>query len=384
MAVAATTTTPQLRAGTGHWVSSARWDLFWMFSALWGSALCFAAVAFLGSRQTRALLSLGAVLAVCHSWSTTYVVISSPVLREARQRNRVKFTVVPIAVVVGSLALGYAIGATGGLPHQFPLTGEQWLWVLYLALFWIGHFWHFGNQDFGVLSIYRAKAGQTALRARRIDKAYAVAMMFVIQPCVYLKSLAFSPLGEAVFSFAPVPPAWVAIAAAWAAATAVGLTVGVIAHELFQPHPSLPKVLYYLVMLSHPLLVYSLDWLAFFYLVAYFWSHWLVAIGLVGRIHTNFRRAAGASPGRALLQHAIRLSPWVIVAWLFYRNYQTFSLFSGSEYKQILGAVSPEWAGVVGLIMGAFLAEQLLHYYCDRCLFRFRDPDVRRAVAPLL
>jgi hypothetical protein len=39
---------------------------------------------------------------------------------------------------------------------------------------------------------------------------------------------------------------------------------------------------------------------------------------------------------------------------------------------------------VIGLVLGAFLAEQLLHYYCDRCLFRFRDPDVRRAVAPLL
>ena len=34
--------------------------------------------------------------------------------------------------------------------------------------------------------------------------------------------------------------------------------------------------------------------------------------------------------------------------------------------------------------MGFFLAEQLLHYYCDRRLFRFRDEGVRRAVAPLL
>lgn len=386
MAVAATTTTPQLRAGTGHWVSSARWDLFWMFSAVWGSALCFAAVVALGAKQAGALLfSLGTVLAICHSWSTTYVVIASPVLREARRRNRVKFTVVPIAVVAGSLALGYAVGATGSLPRSFPLTAEQSLWVLYLALFWIGHFWHFGNQDFGVLSIYRAKAGQTALRARQIDKAYAVAMMFVIQPCVYFKSLAFSPLGEAVFSFAPVPPEWVAIAAAWAAASAVGLTVAVIAYELRKPHPSLPKIIYYAVMMSHPLLVYFLHWnIAFFYIVAYFWSHWLVAIGLVGRIHTNFQRAAGASPARALWRHVTRLGVWVGLAWLFYLGFGSYALFSGSSYKEVLSAVAPEWASVVGLILGVFLAEQLLHYYCDRCLFRFRDSDVRRAVAPLL
>jgi len=389
MAAAATTATPQLRAGTGVWVRSARWDLFWMFSAAWGSALCFAGVHALGTHRAGAILfALSGVLAVCHSLSTTYVVIASPVLSEARRRNRVKFTYVPIAVVAGSIALGYAIGATGSLPNRLPLTSAQSLWVLYLALFWIGHFWHFGNQDFGVLSIYRAKAGQTALRDRQVDKAYAVAMMFVIQPCVYFKAVASSPLSEAVFSFAPIPPEWVAMAAAWAAAAAVGLTAAVIAHELRKPHPSLPKLLYYLVMLSHPLVLYFLSWLSsFFYIVVYFWSHWLVAIGLVGRIHTNFQRAAGASPASALGRYVIRLGAWAGLAWLFHLTFDTWDLFSsgrGRHYKQILSAVPSEWAGAVGIIMGAFLAEQLVHYYCDRCLFRFRDLDVRRAVAPLL
>jgi hypothetical protein len=385
MTVAATTT-PQLRAGTGHWVSSAPWDLIWMFSALWGSALCFAAVVALGSRRAGALLvALGLGLAVCHSWSTTYVVLASPVLRDARRRNRVKFTLIPIAVVAISLALGYAIGATGSLPREVPLTGAQALWAAYLALFWVGHFWHFGNQDFGVLSIYRAKAGQSGLRERRVDKAYAVAMMFVIQPCVYLKSLTHSPLSEAVYSFAPFSPESVAIAAAWAAASAVGLTVAVIGYELSKAHPSLPKLLYYLVMLSHPLVLYFVHWkIAFFYLVVYFWSHWLVAIGLVGRIHTNFHRTAGASLPRALLRHVTRLGAWVAVVGVFYACFGSFAVFSGEGYKATLSAVAPEWTGVVGLILGAFLAEQLLHYYCDRCLFRFRDPDVRRAVAPLL
>jgi hypothetical protein len=385
MTVAAITT-PKLRTGTGFWVSSARWDLFWMFSALWGSVLCAAALAAIGSVRVGAILfSLGMALAACHSWSTTYVVIASPVLREARRRNRAKFTLVPVAVVAGSLALGWAIGASGGLPHQLPLTSAQSLWVLYLALFWVGHFWHFGNQDFGVLSIYRAKAGQTTLRDRKIDKAYAVAMMFVIQPCVYFKAVTRSPLSEAVKSFVPVPPEIVAIAAAWAVAIAVGLSVAVIAYELRKANSSLPKLAYYLVMLSHPLVLYFVHWrIAFFYIVVYFWSHWLVAIGLVGRIHTNFQLAAGATPARALLRHVTRLGAWVAIALLFYTAFGKYAVFSGDDYKEVLSAVWPDWTGVVGLILGAFLAEQLLHYYCDRCLFRFRDADVRRAVAPLL
>jgi len=366
-------------------VSSARWDLFWMFSALWGSALLGAAVLAAGSARVGAILiPLGVVFAACHSWSTTYVVLASPVLREARRRNRVKFLFIPLAVVTGSLALGWAIGVTG-FPRALPLTGADSLWALYLALFWVGHFWHFGNQDFGVLSIYRAKAGQGSLRERKVDKAYAVAMMFVIQPAIYLKSVAQSPLSEAAASFVPIPPESVAIAAAWAAATAVGLTIAVLAYELRKPSPSVQKLLYYLVMLSHPLVLYFVHWrLAFLYLVVYFWSHWLIAIGLTGRIHTNYHRAAGFTPARALLRYAAPLGALVAVAWLLYAEFGIYQVFSGSDYKEVLAAVWPDWTGVIGLVLGAFLAEQLLHYYCDRCLFRFRDADVRRAVAPLL
>jgi len=70
-------------------------------------------------------------------------------------------------------------------------------------------------------------------------------------------------------------------------------------------------------MLSHPLVLYFLYWkIAFFYLVGYFWSHWFVAIGLVGRIHTNYQRA-GATPA----PHCCARDPASRVggvAWLFY------------------------------------------------------------------
>ena len=42
------------------------------------------------------------------------------------------------------------------------------------------------------------------------------------------------------------------------------------------------------------------------------------------------------------------------------------------------------YARGLGVEQDESLAEQLLHYYCDRCLFRFRDAGVRRKVAPLL
>ena len=67
-----------------------------------------------------------------------------------------------------------------------------------------------------------------------------------------------------------------------------------------------------------------------------------------------------------------------------YVFFSQLSVFSGSDYKEVLAAVGPVYSTLLGIVLGLFLAEQLLHYYCDRCLFRFRDPGIRKCVAPLL
>jgi hypothetical protein len=313
------------------------------------------------------------------------MVIGSALLREQRRQNRVKFTYVPLALVSGSLLLGLLVSGAGAFPTASELTSRQWLWGVYLAIFWIGHFWHFGNQDFGVLSIYRVKAGQVSSRERRVDKGYAVAMMFVIQPFVYLKALTRSPLSEAFFSYAPVSREFVALGAAVAIAAASVLTAAVVAFELKKSNKSLPKLLYYAVMFAHPMFLnFARFELGAFYMVAYFWSHWLVAIGLVGRINTNYYRDRGLGRSRSVLRHVLTLGAIAGSFSIIHLQFGRFNLFSGSDYKEVLVSVTPEFATLVGVVLGYFLAEQVLHYYCDRCLFRFRDPGLRRAVAPLL
>jgi hypothetical protein len=166
---------------------------------------------------------------------------------------------------------------------------------------------------------------------------------------------------------------------------AVLLGAAVIAQELVKKDRSLPKLLYYVVMLSHPLLIAELAFrLGFFYLIAYFWSHWFIAVGLVGRINMNYYRERGQGPLGSLLRHAASLLPIFVVVVPIYAVFGSLSVFSGARYKQILASVNPEHSLLLGAVLGFFLAEQLLHYYCDRRLFRFREPGVRRAVAPLL
>ena len=370
----------------GGWVASPAWDLSFMFSAVWGSALCLLLGYQVGPGPAVAtLFAWNWLIAILHSFSTTYMVVASPLMRGARQRNRLKFTWAPLAIAAGCVALGWSIGVSGGFPESFPLGPGQALWIFYLALFWVGHFWHFGNQDFGVLSIYRGKSGQSSPLERRADKAYAVAMMFAIQPIVYLSVITRSPWSEAVRSVVPLSEPMIAGAANVAVAAAGILTLAIVAFELRKPASSLPKLLYYGVMFSHPLVLYLIDWqLAAFYTIAYFWSHWFIAIGLVGRINTNYYRGRGSSLPRALFFHLATFGWFALAGALFHLFFGNYSVFSGRNYKELLSAVGPEWQGIIGLLLGVFLAEQLVHYYCDRCLFRFRDPDVRRAVAPLI
>ena len=357
-----------------------------MFSALWGS-LCLILVASVTGLSVAGpiLFAANIVIAVTHSWSTTFAVIASPLLAEARKQNRWKFSVVPAVVFFGAVLLGLAVGATRAFPESAPLTSGNALWALYLALFWVGHFWHFGNQDFGVLSIYRLKAGQSSQRRRRVDKAYSATMMFVLQPLVYLKAVASSPLSEAFYSYVPVSLEVVTISATVAVAVAAVLTLAVLAYEWSDPDRSVPKSLYYLVMLSHPVVLYLVDYrLGFFYLIAYLWSHWFIAIGLVSRITVNYHQDRGSSRWQAIFRHVRSLGAVVAVALVIHLVYGRYDTFSGGSYKSILNAVPPGYEISLGLVLGFFLASQLLHYYCDRSLFRFRDPSVRSAVAPLL
>ena len=374
------------------WIQSPAWDLFWMFSALWGAALILLGVA---ARPLMAsvllLFLLERLVSVLHSWSTTYMVLFSPLLAEERRGSRRRYVWIPALIALGSLGLGLAISATQRYPTDGRPDADLWLFALYIGLFWVGHFWHFGNQDFGVLNLYRTRAGQTRAIDRRVDKLFTVAMMYVIQPVVYLSIVATTAFSEFATTLLPVTAATLDTGARAGVVAAALLSAGVAAFELSKPNRSLPRLLYILVIFLHPTLLYGsvavgAHSVAYLYVFAYLWSHWLIAIGLVGRINTRFYQSRGDSPRIALLHHTAVLGFIAALVFLATQRHQEFLLFNTDRfaYKELLASISPEQVVVVGLVLGFFLAEQLVHYYCDRCLFRFRNPGIRRRVAPLL
>ncbi len=379
-------------APSRQWIGSPGWDFFWMFAGLWGGALLLASGSVFGLAAVASVAFVGErLVSIAHSWSTSYMVLFSPLLAAERHRRRVEFIWIPLAITLGAFALGLFVAGWQRFPANGALGPGQWAFVLYISLFWVLHFWHFGNQDFGVLSLYRGRAKQSRPIDRKVDKFYTVTMMFVIQPIIYLcvvKTTAFSEIAHTVLPFASSALVW---AAPIGLGVAIVASLGVVGFEISKSNSSPGKLLYLLVILLHPLLLYgSVHFkepaLAYLYILAYLWSHWFIAIGLVGRINTGHYRRQGDSKLKSLLHHALLISAITILVWLVTQPFMAYGLFNtdGFRYKQLLAQIGPTQTLAIGLALGFFLAEQLLHYYCDRRLFRFRDEGVRRAVAPLL
>jgi hypothetical protein len=390
--VSATASSRLPRARAGGWISSPVWDFFWMFAALWGGAVLLVGSSAFGLAAAAASVFVAErLVSIAHSWSTTWMVLFSPLLAHERRHRRAKFVWIPLGITVAAFALGLFVAGWQRFPASGRLGPELWAFGLYISLFWVLHFWHFGNQDFGVLSLYRGRAGQARMIDRRVDKLYTVVMMFVIQPIVYLCVVKTTAFAEITRTLLPFSDGWLERIAPAALAVAALASLGVAGFEFVKPNRSPGKLLYIIVILLHPLLLYgSIHFrdqeLAYLYLLAYLWSHWFIAIGLVGRINTRYYQRQGASRAQSLGQHMLLLGAISGAVWLLTLPYTEYGLFNtdGFRYKQLLDQIGPTQTLAIGLVLGFFLAEQLLHYYCDRCLFRFRDEGVRRAVAPLL
>jgi hypothetical protein len=136
--------------GQPGWVRTPAWDAFWILNALW----------------------LAPAAWMLASYCTTAY---RPLLRTQRTR----FVWVPIGITVATFAVL--------LPGDDALP---WSWadrLMFLVILDYGLItYHFASQHFGLLTLYRVRAGQERSKgARRLDRAYALGvgglMIFVAE-----------------------------------------------------------------------------------------------------------------------------------------------------------------------------------------------------------
>ena len=371
-----------------------------MFFGLWGPILIllgyFGAGMIWDNQQTlvhilrkeEALVFLYIAVGVWHRMTSTYAVLGTPILRDEVRKNKKKYLLIPLAILIGCLLLSQAFVFHSAFSFMQSTHGQLWAFFLlaYVMILW--ERWHFCAQEFGVLSIYRIRANQFSPVDRNFDRAYTIVLMLIVNMVLFFCAGVFTNekilfYGTALNAYPERVTKAVALAA-----FIVGMVFMLVAitREWMREEPSLPKAAFYFLIGSHTMLLYFCPEAFLLFFFSYIIHHWMVAIGLFNRITINSYKQASVT--QRIGKYLIRVGPVVGLCVLWYYYLKNLDLAGGLPLphvaiKRFLD-IPASTKFFSGIIIGLFFAFNFLHYYYDRCFYSFRDPAIRERVGPLL
>jgi len=373
-----------------RWIKSPAWDLVWVLNALWLAPLAFLLAH--GHEHVRTspvdmlFFALTVPLWLGHRVSSAWLAYATPAYRPLLATQRLRFVVIPSVVAVACFAVLLAPEDVVSM----PLT-ERVVWLAVLDYLLVSY--HFAAQHFGLLSLYRARAGRASDPiARRVDRWFALVVGggFVVLAQGLAGSIAFQdrwidPLlgasGADVFARAICDGGIVIV---------VILTALMLAVELRSQHPSLPRVAYVLGV-SAMVLVAFLAREPFLFIVLWSVQHWSAAMGLTSLAASGGPQAPGARWQRLLAP--INRRGWAVllvlavVSTLLLPLMEVEAVSTEYVYADRIFGNAAWWlrsSPFVPALLALGFASGFIHYLLDRAAFRFSSPDVRRAARGLL
>jgi hypothetical protein len=271
-----------------------------------------------------------------------------------------------------------------------PLT-ERVVWFAVLDYLLVSY--HFAAQHFGLLSLYRARAGRASdANTRRLDRWFALVVGggFVVLAEALAGSIAFQdrwidPLlgagGADVFARTLRDGGIVFV---------VILTALMLGVELRSPCPSLPRVAYVLGVSAMVLFAFlARD--PFLFIVLWSVQHWSAAMGLASLAASGGAQAPGAHWQRLLAP--INRRGWAVllvlavVSTLLLPVMEVEAVADEYVYADRIFGDAAWWlrsSPFVPALLALGFAAGFIHYLLDRAAFRFSSPDVRQAARGLL
>jgi hypothetical protein len=320
------------------WVRGPWWDGFWLLSGIpLAAALSVLAIwvpplwLFVGSFM---LLQTG------HSLSPMVLAWTHRAFRRLMMARPVKYIWLPVGILVGSSLIGYVAGTFWPEPRFDPITAKiavssMWnpLWAMAAAYFaW--NIYHFGKQNFGVMSIYRAKAGGFPSAQRRIDLIYC---------CASATAVLALPLAQKL-GYRPIP------------LVHVGIALAAVAFMLWRSERlNLPRVA---LISSNGLAMATAAWWPLGAVGLVNVNHWLTAIGLAGHVHANYR-----SQRSYLFSLAVIVIGLVLFCLLFVdlKHFTISTTFAATAIGFRLGLGN-------------------VHFLYDRWVWKLSDPRVQATI----
>jgi len=373
-----------------RWIKSPAWDLVWVLNPLWLTPLVLLLA--WGHDDVRAspvdglFFALAVPLWFGHRVSSAWLAYATPAYRSLLATQRLRFVVAPLAIAVA--CFGLLLAPESVLP--VPLT-ERVVCFAVLDYLLVSH--HFAAQHFGLLSLYRARAGRASdAITRRLDRWFALVVGggFVVLAETLAGSIAFQdrwidPLlgaGESGVFGRTLHDGGVVFV--------VTLTAVMLRVELRSQRPSLPRVAYVLGVSAMVLFAFlARD--PFLFIVLWSVQHWSAAMGLASLAASGGVQAPGAHWQRLLAP--INRRGWAVLLVLAIVSTLLLPVMEvqavSDEYAyadRIFGDVA-RWlrsSPFAAALLALGFATGFIHYLLDRAAFRFSSPDVRRAARGLL
>src|SRR5215813_12934932 len=155
-----------------RWIKSPAWDLVWVLNPLWLTPLVLLLA--WGHDDVRAspvdglFFALAVPLWFGHRVSSAWLAYATPAYRSLLATQRLRFVVAPLAIAVA--CFGLLLAPESVLP--VPLTDRV---LCFAVVDYLLVSYHFAAQHFGLLSLYRARAGRASdAIARRHDRWFAL------------------------------------------------------------------------------------------------------------------------------------------------------------------------------------------------------------------
>lgn len=373
-----------------RWIRSPAWDFVWILNALWLAPLVLLLAQ--GHDDVRAspvdvlFFALAVPLWFGHRVSSAWLAYATPAYRHVLATQRLRFVVAPLSIAAACFAL--LLAPESLLP--MPLT-ERVVWLAVVDYLLVSY--HFAAQHFGLLSLYRARAGRASdPTARRLDRWFALVVGggFVV--------VAEALAGSIVFQDRWIDPLLGSDGADLLSRTlhdggivlVVILTVLMLRVELRSQRPSLPRMAY-VVGVSAMVLFAFLARAPFLFIVLWSVQHWSSAMGLASLAASGGAQAPGAHWQRLLAPVNRRgwavLLVLAILSILLLPVMEVQAVTDEYAYADRIfgdGALWLRSSPFVPALLALGFASGFIHYLLDRAAFRFSSPDVREAARGLL
>ncbi len=373
-----------------RWIKSPAWDLVWVLNAVWLAPLVLLLAR--GHEHVRTspvdglFFALTVPLWFGHRVSSAWLAYATPAYRPLLATQRLRFVVAPLAVAVACFAL--LLAPESVLP--MPLT-ERVVWLAILDYLLVSY--HFAAQHFGLLSLYRARAGRASDPiTRRLDRWFALVV-----------GGGFVVLAEALAGSIAYQDRWIEplLGAGGADALAhtlhdggivvvVILTALMMHVELRSQRPSLPRVAYVLGVSAMVLFAF-LAREPFLFIVLWSVQHWSAAMGLASLAASGGSQAPSAHWQRLLAP--INRRGWAVLlvlaifSTLLLPVMEVEAVSDEYVYADRIFGNAAWWlrsSPFVPALLALGFASGFIHYLLDRAAFRFSSPDVRQAARGLL